>query len=143
MDDDGPLSREFAIMSNIETFLAARTYAVAGASADRDKYGNKVFLALTKSGRETYPLNPRVDQIEGHAAFASIVDLPSVPESMSIITPPKITREIVAEAIAAGVKNIWMQPGAEDDQASESARNAGMNVIDDGSCILVLLARNA
>jgi predicted CoA-binding protein len=143
VDDDGPLSREFAIMSNIETFLAARTYAVAGASADRDKYGNKVFLALTKSGRETYPLNPRVDQIEGHAAFASIVDLPSVPESMSIITPAKITREIVAEAIAAGVKNIWMQPGAEDDQASESARNAGMNVIDDGSCILVLLARNA
>jgi predicted CoA-binding protein len=143
VDDDGPLSREFAIMSNIETFLAARTYAVAGASADRDKYGNKVFLALTKSGRETYPLNPRVDQIEGHAAFASIVDLPSVPESMSIITPAKITREIVAEAIAAGVKNIWMQPGAEDDQASESARNAGMNVIDDGSCILVLLAINA
>ena len=129
-------------MSNIESFLAGRVYAVAGASADRDKYGNKVFLALTKSGRETYPLNPRVDQIEGHAAYASIADLPSVPESVSIITPPKITREIVAQAIAAGVKNVWMQPGAEDDEASDSARKAGINVIDDGSCILVLLARS-
>lgn len=129
-------------MSNIESFLAGKVYAVAGASADRDKYGNKVFLALTKSGRETYPLNPRVDQIEGHAAYASIADLPSVPESVSIITPPKITREIVAQAISAGVKNVWMQPGAEDDEASESARKAGINVIDDGSCILVLLARS-
>jgi len=129
-------------MSNIESFLAGKVYAVAGASADRDKYGNKVFLALTKSGRETYPLNPRVDQIEGHAAYASIADLPSVPESVSIITPPKITREIVAQAIAAGVKNVWMQPGAEDDEASDSARKAGINVIDDGSCILVLLARS-
>lgn len=129
-------------MSNIESFLAGRVYAVAGASADREKYGNKVFLALTKSGRETYPLNPRVDQIEGHAAYASIADLPSVPESVSIITPPKITREIVAQAIAAGVKNVWMQPGAEDAEASDSARKAGINVIDDGSCILVLLARS-
>ncbi|EMB17821.1 hypothetical protein RE6C_01452 [Rhodopirellula europaea 6C] len=34
-----------------------------------------------------------------------------------------------------------MQPGAEDEQASESAREAVINVIDDGSCILVLLAR--
>ena len=130
------------MISNIESFLAAKTYAVAGASADRDKYGNKVFLALTKSGRETYPLNPRADRIEGHAAYASIADLPSVPESVSIITPPKITRGIVAQAIAAGVKHVWMQPGAEDDEASESARKAGMNVIDDGSCILVLLARS-
>ena len=130
-------------MSNIESFLASRTYAVAGASADRAKYGNKVFLALTQSGRQTYPLNPRVDQIEGHRAYASIDDLPTVPESVSIITPPRITRAIVAQAIAAGVKNIWMQPGAEDDEASQLARQAGMNVIDDGSCILVLLARNA
>ena len=50
------------------------------------------------------------------------------------------TRQIVADAIVAGIKHIWMQPGAEDAQASESARAAGINIIDDGSCILVLLA---
>jgi predicted CoA-binding protein len=33
-----------------------------------------------------------------------------------------------------------MQPGAEDDQASAEARAAGLNVIDDGSCILVSLS---
>jgi len=34
-----------------------------------------------------------------------------------------------------------MQPGAEDEQAAEAARLAGIDVIDDGSCVLVLLAR--
>jgi hypothetical protein len=34
-----------------------------------------------------------------------------------------------------------MQPGTEGEHASESAREAGINVIDDGSCVLVLLAR--
>jgi uncharacterized protein len=127
-------------MNAVKTFLAAKTYAVAGASARRHKYGNLVFRALLESGRETYPLNPIADVIEGHPAFRHIADLPQVPESLSIITPPEVTRVIVAEAIAAGVKNLWMQPGAEDDSASHAARDAGLTVIDDGSCILVILA---
>lgn len=127
-------------MNIIQSFLAAKTYAVAGASARRHKYGNLVFRALLESGRVTYPLNPVTEFIEGHQAYRSIRDMPIVPESLSIITPPDVTRVVVADAIAAGVKNLWMQPGAEDELASNEARDAGLNVIDDGSCILVVLA---
>ena len=127
-------------MNSIESFLTARTYAVAGASNRQHKYGNKVFRALIASGHETYPLNPAQDEIEGRQAYPSIADLPLVPEALAIITPPEVTRRVVADAIAAGVQHIWMQPGAEDERASESARKAGINVIDNGSCILVLLA---
>ncbi len=130
-------------MNSIEDFLAAKTYAVAGASNRPHKYGNKVFRALLAAGRETYPLNPAQDEIEGHRAYPTITDLPILPEALSIITPPEVTRRVVADAIAAGVKHIWMQPGAEDEHASEAAREAGLNVIDDGSCILVLLARQS
>ena len=130
-------------MNDIEDFLAASSFAVAGASQDRAKYGNKVFRALVASGRTVYPLNPTAPEVEGHPAFASIADLPVVPESLSIVTPPNVTRQVIQKAIAVGVKNIWMQPGAEDDQASQAARDAGLNVIDDGSCVLVLLAIEA
>lgn len=130
-------------MNNIEDFLAASSFAVAGASQDRAKYGNKVFRALVASGRTVYPLNPTAPEVEGHPAFASIADLPVVPESLSIVTPPSVTRQVIQKAIAVGAKNIWMQPGAEDDQASQAARDAGLNVIDDGSCVLVLLAIEA
>jgi uncharacterized protein len=128
-------------MNSIEKFLAADSFAVAGASSNQHKYGNKVFRALIASGRQTYPLNPTQDEIEGQRAYPSIADLPVVPAALSIITPPEVTRKVVADAIKAGVKHIWMQPGAEDELASESAREAGINVIDDGSCVLVLLAR--
>lgn len=126
--------------SSTAKFLAAQTFAVAGASTDRSKYGNQVYQALIASGRTVYPLNPLASEVEGHAAYASIAELPEVPESLSIVTRPHVTREIIQQAIAAGVKNIWMQPGAEDSQGSKLAREAGLNVIDDGSCILVLLA---
>jgi len=127
-------------MNEIETFLSADTFAVAGASANRDKYGNKVLQALADSGRDVYPLNPREPEIEGRPAYPSLADLPTVPQSLSIVTPPAVTRQIVQQAVEAGVKSIWMQPGAEDAQASQIARDAGLNVIDDGSCVLVLLA---
>ena len=126
-------------MNPVKEFLAAKTFAVAGASNRRHKYGNKVFRHLLAAGRKTYPLNPAQEEIEGHPAYPSITDLPLVPEALSIITPAEVTRKVVAEAIEAGVKHIWMQPGAEDAQASQAARAAGINVIDDGSCILILL----
>ena len=128
-------------MNNIEEFLKASTFAVAGASQDRSKYGNKVFRAIVASGRTAYPLNPTANEVESQPAFASIVDLPVVPESLSIVTRPHVTRQVIQQAIAAGVKNIWMQPGAEDSKGSHAARDAGLNVIDNGSCILVLIAR--
>lgn len=126
-------------MSDISKFLAATTYAVAGASGDRNKFGNRVFRCLVRSGRQTWPLNPNATEVEGHKTFPDIRSLPAVPESLSIITPPAITRQVVAEAIAAGVENIWIQPGAGDADASAAARAAGLNVIDDGSCILIVL----
>jgi predicted CoA-binding protein len=113
---------------------------VAGASRDPSKYGNRVLKALIESRRKVFPLNPTAPEVEGARAYAAIADLPELPESLSVVTPPRVTREVVRQAIAAGVKNIWMQPGAEDDQASAEARAAGLNVIDDGSCILVSLS---
>ncbi len=101
-------------MDLIETFFDAKTFAVAGASSQPHKYGNKIFRALLSADYETYPLNPTQSVVEGHTAFNRISELPVVPESLSIITPPKVTREIVTEAIAAGVKHILMQPGAHD-----------------------------
>ena len=82
-------------MNNIEEFLKASTFAVAGASRDRSKYGNKVFRAIVGTGRNVYPLNPTAPEVEGATAYASITVLPAVPESLSIVTPPHVTREVI------------------------------------------------
>jgi hypothetical protein len=60
-------------------------------------------------------------------------------ESLSIITPPIVTEQIVDDAIAAGVKHLWMQPGAESEAAIEKAKAAGLTVISGGPCVLVVL----
>jgi predicted CoA-binding protein len=45
----------------------------------------------------------------------------------------------VDEAAARGIRNVWMQPGAESDKAIATCRQHGINVIADGSCVLVVL----
>ena len=90
-------------------------------------------------GLEVYPVNPRAGAIEGLACFAAVQDLPDTVQSISIITPPSVTEQVVREAIAKGIINIWIQPGAESPEAIADCRAAGINCIADGSCILVHL----
>jgi predicted CoA-binding protein len=123
----------------IEKFLAASAFGVAGASTNRDKYGNRVLRCYLQNGPQAIPINPRADAIEGVPCVASVTELPAEVKSLSVITPPKITEEVVEAAIAKGIENIWMQPGAESLAAVEKCRKAGINVIADGSCLLVVM----
>ena len=122
----------------IRAFMSSGPYAVVGASSNRDKYGNKVLRAYQQHGQEVYPINPRTDEIEGLKAYPSLAAVPVRLRAVSIITPPKITEQVVKEAAAAGVKFVWMQPGAESDEAIRSAEALGLEVIAGGPCYLVL-----
>src|SRR5581483_1746087 len=105
--------RHMTIDDQIKQFLAASAFAVVGASNDPDKYGHKCFKCLLQAGRKAYPINPRAKDVLAHPAFPDLASLPEKVESISVITPPPVTEKVVDDAIAAGVKNIWMQPGAE------------------------------
>ena len=65
--------------------------------------------------------------------------MPGDIDAVSIITPPAVTEKIVAQALALGIKNIWLQPGAESAAAIAAAEAAGANVIGGGPCVLVTL----
>ena len=127
------------IQEQIETFLASPAFGVAGASANRSKYGNKVLRCYLQHGRHAVPVNPVEKEIEGIAAVASVSDLPDEVKSLSMITPPAVTEKLIPLAIERGIENIWMQPGAESAAAVELCRQKGVNVIADGSCVLVVL----
>ncbi len=123
----------------IERFLASAAFGVIGASTNRHKYGNKVLRCYQQHGRRAVPVHPSENQIEGIPCVAGIADLPTEVKSISMITPPAVTEQLVPLAIGHGIENIWMQPGAESAAAVELCRQHNVNVIADGSCILVVL----
>jgi len=127
------------IKNRILLFLSSEAFGVVGASNNRDKYGNKVLRCYLQHELTAIPVNPREKTVEALPAVASVAELPRAAASISIITPPAITERVVEEAIACGIGSIWMQPGAESKRAVDRATAAGINVIADGSCLLVVL----
>ncbi|NLF71744.1 MAG: CoA-binding protein [Candidatus Anammoximicrobium sp.] len=124
---------------HIAAFLSGSPHAVVGASRNREKYGNKVLRAYLQNQRVVFPVHPSLDEIEGLPAFRDLASLPQVVHGVSIITPPAVTQRIVADAVKLGIKYLWMQPGAESEQAVQAAEQAGLHVIWGGPCILVAL----
>jgi uncharacterized protein len=122
-----------------DQFLSSSAFGVVGASRDRNKYGNRVLRKYLQHGLKAYPVNPHEKEVEGLPSYAKVADLPDEVESLSIVTPPEVTEQIVKEAIQKGIRNLWMQPGAESPVAVQEAESHGLNVIADGSCILVEL----
>jgi predicted CoA-binding protein len=125
--------------SRISEFLESPAFGVVGASSNREKYGNKVLRCYLQDGRHAIPVHPTEKVVEGQAAVASVTELPDEVTAISIITPPAVTEKVVEAAIARGIKHVWMQPGAESPRAVARAEQAGLNVIADGSCLLVVV----
>ncbi len=123
----------------IDRFFDAAGFGVVGASANRDKYGNKVLRCYLLNGYRAIPVNPREKEIEGIPCVASVMDLPDEVKSISLITPPQVTEKVVEMAVQKGIEHVWMQPGAESPAAVETCLRNNINVIADGSCILVVL----
>lgn len=127
------------IGQKIASFLAGAPHAVVGASTNRTKYGNRVLRVYIQTGRLVHPVNPKAAEVEGLKAYPDLRSLPEAVHGISVITPPAVTEKVVEEAAELGIKHVWMQPGAESDAAVARAEQAGINVIADGSCILVVL----
>ena len=128
-----------SIQEQIDQFLSAGAFGVVGASSNRQKFGNRVLRCYLQNGKRAIPVNPTEAEIEGLACVKNVEELPPEVKSISIITPPAVTEQLVPRAIAHGIENIWMQPGAESATAVKLCKENNVNVIADGSCILVVL----
>ena len=122
---------------NIETMLAAKTFAVVGASTNPEKYGYLVYRSLKTHGKTAYPINPRAREIDGDTCYPSLAELPEKPDVVVAVVPPAITEALVGQLAEAGVQNLWMQEGAESPAAIEAAEKAGIATVHSGPCIMV------
>jgi predicted CoA-binding protein len=127
------------VQALIDDFLSGEVFAVAGASTNREKYGNKVLRAYLQNDLVAWPVHPKETEIEGVACSPDLASLPEPVHGLSLITPPAVTETLVEEAAAAGIKRVWMQPGAESNAAIARAEKLGLSVIAGGPCVLVAL----
>jgi uncharacterized protein len=123
-------------MADVNAFLNHKRMAVAGVSRDSKKFGNVIFKDLIKKGFEPIPINPNVDEIEGHKCYPNLSALPEKIEALVLVTSPAQSLLLVKEAAGQGISNIWIQQGAESPEVLDYCEEQKINCIS-GRCIMM------
>jgi predicted CoA-binding protein len=106
-----------------------KTVAVIGASSNRSKFGNKALRAFERQGYKVFAINPNESEVEGHRTFASVLDVPDTIDMATVYVQPDVGVHVMEELAKKGVREIWLNPGADDDAVVARAKELGLNII--------------
>ena len=120
----------------LQDFPTHRRWAVVGVSSNPVKFGNKIYFDLKNAGYDVYGVNPRLAELDGDKIYPTLKELPTVPDVVNVVLPPKLGEAVVDECVELGIQRIWFQPGAESDDVVSKAEAAGMTVVHN-ACIMI------
>jgi predicted CoA-binding protein len=120
---------------------AAKSVAIVGASPNpaRSSYFVGTYLQQSSDFR-LYFVNPNATEILGEPAYASLKDLPEVPDIVVVFRRGSDVPQVVDEVVASGAKTIWVQLGIWNQDAAYYGEEQGLTVVMD-RCIKVEHAR--
>jgi predicted CoA-binding protein len=113
----------------IKEFMDQKRFAVVGATDNPEKYGNRVVKNLRDRGYEVYPVNPKLEEVEGLKCYASIAEIPVSVDVVDFVVPPNATEGILKQCKDLGLDRIWLQPGSESETAIAFCRDNNLKVV--------------
>src|ERR1700752_1814565 len=115
----------------------SKSVAIVGASHDRRKYGNKALRAFAARGYTVFPINPHEREIEGHRAYASVLDVPGTIDLATVYVRPEVGVRVMEELTAKKVPEVWLNPGADEPEVVARAHELGLRTIQACSIIAI------
>ncbi|MDQ7819220.1 MAG: CoA-binding protein [Armatimonadota bacterium] len=116
---------------------STRTIAVVGLSNKPDRPSYEVASYLKDAGYRIIPVNPTVTEVLGERAYPGLRDVSEPVDVVLIFRRPSEVPAVVDDAVAVGAKVVWMQPGAENEEAAARARAAGLEAVV-GACMMTV-----
>lgn len=106
-----------------------RIVAVIGASPDREKFGNKAVRAFAHHGDTVVPIHPKAAEIEGLKAYPSVLDVPGPIDMATFYVGPSVGMRVIEDVARKGIREVWFNPGADDQAVVERARELGLQAV--------------
>jgi predicted CoA-binding protein len=92
----------------VADFLAQKRIAVAGVSRSRHNAANMIYRKLRKTGYQVFPINPKVEIVEGDPCYADLKSVPEKTDGVVIATRPAVTEQLVRQCAELGIPRVWM-----------------------------------
>lgn len=112
-----------------------KVVAVVGLSADPDRPSYRVASFLLQQGFDIIPINPGEKEILGRTCYPDLQSVGRPIDLVDIFRKGEATPPIVSEALALGVKYIWLQEGVISEESYTLAAETGRPIVMD-RCLL-------
>jgi predicted CoA-binding protein len=122
----------------IQDFTAQKKIAIVGASRGGKKFGNAAMTELLARGIQVLPVHPSADEIDGVKCHPNLASLRGQVDAVVVVVKPDKAVEVVREAAEAGIKQVWLQQGAQSPAAVAEAERLGISLVS-GRCILMYM----
>ena len=123
--------------SDYASFFDHRSFAVVGHEA-KGSFPHLTYRGLKKLGKQVFPIDPSVDDVDGDTAYHDLAELPQSVEAIVLEVPREETKDWVARAAAAGITEVWIHLRRETPEALALAKEKGLNVRS-GNCAVMYL----
>jgi predicted CoA-binding protein len=120
--------------------LDVKTVAVIGASNNRRKFGNIAVRAFQKAGYKVIPITPAAAEVEGLRTYPSVLDVPEPIDMATVYVPPGVGERVIGEIAQKGIKEVWLNPGAESEALVAKANALGIRPIE--ACSIIGIGLN-
>ena len=121
---------------SILDFVGNKNIIVAGVSRTGKKFGNAAIKELTTRGYKIHVVHPEAEEVDGYPCTSSLRLVQDKSAGLLIVVPPKNAMSVLMDAATAGIKNVWLQKGAESPEVIALAESLHLNYVA-GKCILM------
>ena len=120
----------------VQDFIDGKRIALVGMSRGGKKFGNMAYKELKERGYQVYPVHPEAEQIDGENCYKNLASLPESVDGVLVVVPPERSSQVMRDAAEAGIRNVWLQQGAESPEVLALGGELDLNLVSK-KCILM------
>jgi len=114
------------VSDQIDQMLKLKTWAIVGLSNNSERAAFGVAKILIEKGHQIIPVHPKAETVHGQKGYAKLSDIPGKVDVVDIFVNSELAGGVVNDAIALGVKGVWLQLDVIDAGAISRANDAGL-----------------
>ncbi|ASJ11045.1 CoA-binding protein [Thermococcus sp. P6] len=117
-----------SVIEEMKPFFEPKAVAIIGATDKRGKVGNVIFENFRRNKERgifrgnVYPVNPKLDEIEGYRVYHSVKDLPDDTDLAVIAIPARFVPPTMREIAEKGIKSVVIITGGFGELGEEGKR---------------------
>lgn len=112
------------------------TLAIIGATDFPGKYGGIIYRDMKSKGFTVFAVNPGRNIVDGDPCYPKVTDLPEVPTIAVFVVPAPRGVRVLEDCKTAGIKNIWVQPGAFSSEFRDALEEGDFDWVAE-ACVMV------